>query len=158
VGRYPLATVAMMDRIIREAEASVVRQPRRRSVGDLDVAETVAEAVCHAADELRMKVIAVFTESGSSARLVSKYRPPIPIIAFSPKQETRRRLSLLWGVLPRTIEAVRDIDEVSLIAERRLREERLAKRGDVVGIIAGTPFGIAGSTNLMKLHVIGGAR
>jgi pyruvate kinase len=158
VGRYPLATVAMMDRIIREAEASVVRQPRRRSLGDLDVAETVAEAVCHAADELRMKVIAVFTESGSSARLVSKYRPPIPIIAFSPKQETRRRLSLLWGVLPRTIEAVRDIDEVSLIAERRLREERLAKQGDVVGIIAGTPFGIAGSTNLMKLHVIGGAR
>jgi pyruvate kinase len=158
VGRYPLATVAMMDRIIREAEASVVRQPRRRSPGDLSVPETVAEAVCHAADELRMKVIAVFTESGSSARLVSKYRPPIPIIAFSPKQETRRRLSLLWGVLPRTIEAVRDIDEVSLIAERRLREEGLAKRGDVVGIIAGTPFGKAGSTNLMKLHVVGGAR
>ena len=158
VGRYPLATVAMMDRIIREAEASVVRQPRRRSPGDLSVPETVAEAVCHAADELRMKVIAVFTESGSSARLVSKYRPPIPIIAFSPKQETRRRLSLLWGVLPRTIETVRDIDEVSLIAERRLREEGLANRGDVVGIIAGTPFGIAGSTNLMKLHVIGGAR
>jgi pyruvate kinase len=158
VGRYPLATVAMMDRIIREAEASVVRQPRRRSPGDLSVPETVAEAVCHAADELRMKVIAVFTESGSSARLVSKYRPPIPIIAFSPKQETRRRLSLLWGVLPRTIEAVRDIDEVSLIAERRLREEGLAKQGDVVGIIAGTPFGIAGSTNLMKLHVVGGAR
>src|ERR1700680_2895449 len=66
VGRYPLATVAMMDRIIREAEASVVRQPRRRSPGDLSGPETGGEAVCHAADELRMKVIAGFTASGSS--------------------------------------------------------------------------------------------
>jgi pyruvate kinase len=152
-GRFPVESVRMMDRIIREAEASVqevVRpHPRHLSVG-----ETICEAICHAADDLHMKVIAVFTESGSTARLVSKYRPPCPIIAFSPSQETRRRICLLWGTLPRTIDRVRNIDDLSAIAEARLLEERLVERGDVVGIVAGTPLGTPGATNLMKLHTI----
>ena len=152
-GRYPLEAVRMMDRIIREAEANirdVVRpHPDRCSVG-----ETICEAICNAAAIFRMKVIAVFTESGSTAQLISKYRPPCPIIAFSPNQETRRRLSLLWGVLPRTIRGTRNIDELSQVAAMRLLEERLVARGDVVGIVAGTPFGVRGSTNFMKLHTV----
>ena len=105
-----------------------------------------------------MKVIAVFTQSGSTARLVSKYRPRPPIIAFSPDQETRRRLSLLWGVVPRRIPRVRHIEGLSELAEKRLLEEKLVRRGDVVGIVAGTPFGIPGSTNFMKFHVVGRGR
>jgi pyruvate kinase len=155
VGRYPLEAVRMMGRIIHEAEKSVVTQPQPVQMTDMRVNETVAELVCHAADELRMKAIAVFTESGSSARLVSKYRPRVPIIAFSPDYETRRRLSLLWGVLPRTIAAVRDIDSLAKLAERRLLEERYVRRGDIIGIVAGTPIGVRGTTNFMKLHVIG---
>lgn len=155
-GRYPIESVQMMDRIIREAEASIQTQPRRRRLEQLSVAETISEAICHAADELRMKVIAVFTHSGSTARLISKYRPRSPIIAFSPIPETRRRLSLLWGVLPRTIARARDIDGLAGLAEKRLLEERLVRRGDVIGIVAGTPLGIPGTTNFMKLHVIGG--
>ena len=155
VGHYPLESVAMMGRIIREAEASITTQllPERR--GEMGVNETIAEAICHAAEELRMKVIAVFTESGSSARLVSKYRPRVPIIAFSPNQETRRRLSLLWGVLPRSISGVRDIDELCEIAELRLREEKLVRPGEVIGIIAGTPLGVRGTTNFLRLQVVG---
>jgi pyruvate kinase len=152
VGRYPVESVQMMDRIIRAAEASIVLQPRPARRDELRINETIAEAICHAAEDLQMKVIAVFTETGSSALLVSKYRPRAPIVAFSPNQETRRRLSLLWGVLPRTIELVRDVDHLALIAERRLREERLVHRGDVIGIVAGTPLGARGSTNLMRLH------
>ncbi len=155
VGHYPLEAVAMMDRIIREAEASVTQQPQPRSLGELRVNETIAQAICHTAEELHMKVIAVFTESGSSARLVSKYRPRAPIVAFSMNPETRRRLSLLWGVLPRSISGVHDIDELSQIAELRLREEKLVRRGDVIGIVAGTPLGIRGTTNFLKLHVVG---
>src|SRR5271170_2487260 len=101
-----------------------------------------------------MKAIAVFTETGSSARLVSKYRPRVPIIGFSANQETRRRLSLLWGVLPRTIAAVRDIDSLASLAERRLLEERYVHRGDIIGIVAGTPFSVRGTTNFMKFHVV----
>jgi pyruvate kinase len=155
-GNYPLESVVMMDRIIREAEASVTSLPRPASSADLLISETIAEAICHAAEELNMKVIAVFTESGSSARLVSKYRPRAPIVAFSPVQEARRRLSLFWGVLPRTIERVHDVDQLAETAEARLLEEHLVKRGDIVGVIAGTPLGTTGSTNLMKIIRIGG--
>ena len=155
IGRYPLEAVRMMGRIILEAEKSVVFPPQPIRMTDMRVNETVAELVCHAADELRMKAIAVFTESGSSARLVSKYRPRVPIVAFSPDYETRRRISLFWGVLPRTIAAVRNIDSLAKLAERRLLEERYVRCGDIIGIVAGTPIGVRGTTNFMKLHVIG---
>ncbi|MCL4522682.1 MAG: pyruvate kinase [Acidobacteria bacterium] len=159
-GRYPREAVAMMDRIIREAEHDgVVSRERHSGPGErLSVAETVSEAVCHAATELNMKVIAVFTETGSTARLISRYRPGPPIIAFSPMQGTRRRLSLLWGIVPRTIRYLRDIDSLAEIAERRLREEKLVTAGDIVGIVAGTPLGTKGTTNFMKLHFVGGKK
>ena len=156
-GKYPVESVAMMDRIIREAEASITERARPRPA-EFSVAETISEAICHAAEELHMKVLAVFTESGSTARLISKYRPPSPIIAFSPNQETRRRMSLLWGILPRSIARVRNIDELADAAEKRLLEERLVGPGDIVGIVAGTPLGSPGSTNFLKLHTISGKR
>jgi pyruvate kinase len=119
------------------------------------VAETVAELVCHASKELHMKAIAVFTHSGFTARLVARYRPLLPIIAFSPEVTTRRRMALLWGVMPRSIVDIKKIDALPCIAEKRLIEERLVKKGDVIGIVAGTPMGIRGTTNFMKFHVIG---
>ncbi|HWQ03313.1 MAG TPA: pyruvate kinase [Candidatus Nitrosotenuis sp.] len=154
-GEYPLETVRMMDRIIREAETLFREMPLRHGE-KLSVAEAVCEAVSHAAGEVHMKVIAVFTESGSTAQLIAKYRPRTPIIAFSPLQETRRRLSLLWGVTPRRIEHVDNIDSLAQLAEKRLLEEGYVKRGDVVGIIAGTPLGRRGTTNFLKLHTIEG--
>jgi pyruvate kinase len=155
-GLYPLESVMMMDRIIREAEASVTQLPRPARSGNLQINEVIAEAICHAAEELNLKVVAVFTEKGSSAGLVSKYRPRAPIVAFSPVQQTRRRLSLYWGVLPRSMGSVHDIDKLAATAEKRLLEEKLVKRGDIIGVVAGTPIGTTGSTNLMRLLRIGG--
>jgi pyruvate kinase len=155
-GLYPLESVMMMDRIIREAEASVTQLPRPARSGNLQINEVIAEAICHAAEELHLKVVAVFTEKGSSAGLVSKYRPRAPIVAFSPVQQTRRRLSLYWGVLPRSMGSVHDIDKLAATAEKRLLEEKLVKRGDIIGVVAGTPIGTTGSTNLMRLLRIGG--
>ena len=153
-GAYPLEAVQMMDRIIREAEA---HNPHilRPSAAQFNIAETASELICHASEELHMKVIAVFTETGSTARLISKHRPRRPIIAFSTIQETRRRMSLYWGVVPRTIGKVQDIEGLVQTAERRLLEEGLVHPGDVVGIVAGTPLFVGGTTNFMKFHVIG---
>jgi len=153
-GCYPLEAVQMMDRIIREAEAN---NPHvlRPIPAQFNIAETASELICHASEELHMKVIAVFTETGSTARLVSKHRPRRPIIAFSTIQETRRRLSLNWGVFPRTIAKVQDIEELVQVAEKRLLEEHLVQPGDVVGIVAGTPLFVGGTTNFMKFLVIG---
>ena len=155
-GRYPVESVAMMARIIEEAEASIRDFPRTVPQEQLKVAETVAELVCHASRELHMKLIAVFTHSGFTARLVSRYRPQAPIIAFSPEAETRRRLALIWGVVPKNIRDVRKIDGLAEIAEVRLLEERLVRKGDVIAIVAGTPMGVRGTTNFMKFHTIGG--
>jgi len=155
-GKYPVEAVAMMASIIEEAEASIREFPRPAQQETLKVAGTVAELVCHASRELRMKVIAVFTHSGFTARLVSRYRPLVPVVAFSPEQETRRRMALVWGVLPRKIEDVQKVDGLAKVAEKRLLEERLVRKGDVIGIVAGTPMGIRGTTNFMKFHVIGG--
>jgi pyruvate kinase len=154
-GKYPVEAVAMMARIIEEAEASIHEFSRPAPQERLKVAETVAELVCHASRELHMKLIAVFTHSGFTARLVSRYRPLVPIIAFSPEQQTRRRMALLWGVTPRSIVDIKKIDGLATIAEKRLLEERLVRKGDVIGIVAGTPMGIRGTTNFMKFHVIG---
>jgi pyruvate kinase len=153
-GAYPIEAVEMMDRIIREAEANNSRVLRPQPA-QFNIAETAAELICHASEELQMKVIAVFTETGSTGRLISKHRPQPPIIAFSTIQETRRRLSLYWGVVPRTIIQVKNIEELVLVTEKRLLEEHLVKRGDVVGIVAGTPLFVGGTTNFMKFHVIG---
>jgi pyruvate kinase len=155
-GKYPVESVSMMARIIEEAEASITEFPRPAPQEKLKVAETVAELVCHASRELHMKLIAVFTHSGFTARLVSRYRPLVPIVSFSPEAETRRRMALIWGVYPRTIPNVRKVDGLAEVAEKRLLEERLVRKGDVIGIVAGTPMGIRGTTNFMKFHVIGG--
>jgi pyruvate kinase len=155
-GKYPVEAVAMMASIIEEAEASIREFPRPALQEQLKVAGTVAELVCHASRELHMKVIAVFTHSGFTARLVSRYRPLVPIVAFSPEAETRRRMALIWGVLPRKIKDVQKVDGLAKVAEKRLLEERLVRKGDVIGIVAGTPMGIRGTTNFMKFHIIGG--
>jgi len=154
-GKYPVEAVSMMSRIIEEAESSIHEFPRPGAQEQLKVPETVAELVCHASRELHMKLIAVFTHSGFTARLVSRYRPLVPIIAFSPERETRRRMALLWGVTPCRIVDIKKIDGLAAIAEKRLLEERLVRKGDVIGIVAGTPMGIRGTTNFMKFHVIG---
>jgi pyruvate kinase len=155
-GKYPVEAVDMMARIIEAAEASITEFPRPALQEQLKVAETVAELVCHASRELHMKLIAVFTHSGFTARLVSRYRPLVPIVAFSPEAETRRRMALIWGVLPRSIQDVQKVDGLAPVAEKRLLQERLVRKGDVIGIVAGTPMGIRGTTNFMKFHVIGG--
>jgi len=154
-GRYPVEAVSMMARIIEQAEESIHEYPRPATQERLKVPETVAELVCHASRELHMKLIAVFTHSGFTARLVSRYRPLVPIVAFSPEAHTRRRMALLWGVTSRSISDIKKIDGLAMIAENRLMEERLVRKGDVIGIVAGTPMGIRGTTNFMKFHVIG---
>jgi len=155
-GKYPVEAVSMMARIIAAAESSIHEFPRPAVQERLKVAETVAELVCHASRELHMKLIAVFTHSGFTARLISRYRPLVPIVAFSPEVETRRRMALLWGVTPRSIVDIKKIDALPGLAEKRLLEERLVRKGDVIGIVAGTPMGVRGTTNIMKFHVIGG--
>jgi pyruvate kinase len=156
-GRFPREAVRMMDRIISATESSAryAEYARRRSREEsLPVPEAVCESVAHMAGQLNLKAIAVFTQSGSSARLVSKYRPRVPVFAFSPLRHILRRVALYWGVSPVHMRHVKSTDRMVEGATRRLHELGAVKPGDLIAVVAGTPIARRGTTNLLKIHRI----
>lgn len=159
VGHYPIEAVQVMHRIASRAEQAlkegVVVQPSQPVAGSLSVTEAVAEAVCHIAYDIKACAIICATTSGSTARLVSKYRPKTPIVAFTPRESTYRQLALSWGVQPRLIPQVYAMEEMLQTAVNTAVDMRLAHEGDKVVITAGVPIGVPGNTNLIKVHTIG---
>lgn len=153
VGQYPGESVEMMSKVVLATEASVAVLRHRQEARN--VAEIAVDSVVATADKFHMRAIVVFTESGYTARLMSKARPRPPIVAFSPRPEVCSRLALLWGVLPRPMKRVRYVDEFIPEAESRLRQEKLVKNGDVVAVVTGTRLHTQGTTNLIKFHTIG---
>jgi pyruvate kinase len=159
-GRYPRETVAMMVRIILEAEASIAKlppSPRRRRDNDdhhYSVAETICESIAHAAEDLPMRAIAVFTESGNTARMLSKHRPKVCIYAFSRRPEVCNRMNALWGVHPIHKSEWESSEAMLRTAEEELLPKGLLGPGDVLGLVAGTKL-TSGATNFMRLHTVG---
>ena len=155
-GKYPREAVAMMTKIIVEAEQHFddAVHLQRRLRRPLSIAETICESVAHAAWDLEMRAIAVYTETGTTARLISKYRPPAQIFGFSKETEVCNRLNLLWGVHPVKWEHGFTPEEMVVGAERKLAAEGVVHQGDVIGVVAGTKM-LSGATNLMRLHVVG---
>ncbi len=157
-GRYPRETVAMMARIILEAEASIAQLPpaprRRREEHRYSVAETICESIAHAAEDLPMRAIAVFTESGNTARMLSKHRPKVCIYAFSRKPEVCNRMNALWGVHPVHKKEWESAEAMLRTAEKELLPRGLLHAGDVLGLVAGTQL-TSGATNFMRLHTVG---
>lgn len=154
-GRYPCEAVIMMAKIALEAEAKMAEftMPRRRERRNMNVSETICEAVAHAAEELPMGAIAVFTESGTTARLISKYRPKAQIYAFSHIPEVCNRMNLFWGVHPLRRGQARSAEDMLATAEQALLQKGKIRVGDVVGVVAGTRMA-SGSTNFLRLHVV----
>jgi pyruvate kinase len=156
-GRYPLLAVQMMDRIVREAEAHpAAGHGLRLSPPELPAPfnEVVAAAACRAAMESGAKVVCAFTLGGTTARLLAQYRPHVPVVAFSPDQHIRRRLALVWGVVPKVMEPIRNPDIMCQMVSDRLVEEGLARPGDNVVLVYGSPLGVSGRTNSVRLHQI----
>ena len=154
-GAYPREAVSMMARIIVEAEAHLAENPvrRRRDHRELNVSEAVCESVAHVAEDLNMRAICVYTESGTTARLISKYRPRAEVYAFSHIPEVCQRLNLLWGVYPVATEAIGSVEGMVRNAESVLRRAGIVGPGSVIGIVAGTRSS-SGSTNFMRLHMV----
>jgi pyruvate kinase len=100
-----------------------------------------------------MRAIAVFTETGNTARLISKYRPRVPVFAFTPFAEVGNRMNLMWGVQPVVWQAARSSEEMVQGAERQLYKLGKVEAGDVLGVVAGTQQ-TSGSTNFIRLHVV----
>ena len=178
-GKYPVAAVQTMAKIIEEAEnydrelataGDALDQPlghahARRTFEldptthegheDLDVPDMVSAAAVYAADELNIRRIVAFSQSGFTARLVARYRPTAPIVAFTPDARIARQLQLVWGVRPLVNDTeVGTLDEVVQMVERNLRDARLVAPGERILILMGHPIRDRPLTNLMRVHRI----
>jgi len=157
VGAYPVETVRTMDRIIASTEdhalpkmAAIDWQPRTRG-------GVIAKAAAEVAERIGAKYLVAFTQSGDSARRLARYRGSVPVLAFTPEDKVRCQLALTWGVETFKTDTVEHTDEMVRQVDEQLLEIGRVKEGDLVVIIAGSPPGIPGSTNALRIHRMGDA-
>lgn len=157
-GKYPVEAIAMMAKIVTETEEQIrIDPPTKIKIHrgtKLSVAETICECMAHSAEDLDLAAIAIFTESGATARLLSKYRPEAPIFAMSPYEKVINRSMLLWGTYPIQCDRFEDTDKLVHMAEKTLEDRGFVQKRQVVGIVAGTRTR-SGATNFMRLHMVG---
>jgi pyruvate kinase len=156
-GKYPVESVAMMAKIVVETETQMHLEPvpfEARKRRTLTVPETICECMAHSAQDMDLAAIAIFTETGNTARLLSKYRPEAPIYALSPDEAVVHRTMLLWGTYPIHCERFVGTDTLVNMAEEILEARGVVKTKQVLGIVAGTATK-TGATNFMRLHLIG---
>jgi pyruvate kinase len=156
-GKYPIEAVKMMARIVLETEGqlnTIDPHEARPSRPRLSIAETICESMAHAAEDLDIAAVAVFTESGTTARQLSKYRPKPAIYALSSVDVVINRMALLWGVHPVRCTKAHTTEQMVDMAEDLLEAGGFVKPRDILGIVAGTRTR-TGSTNFLRLHVLG---
>ena len=156
-GDYPVEAVATMARIDVEAEKALSENStfQINQFDKTDVTETIGLSVARAAKNLGVKTIVAATESGYTAKMISKYRPDADILAVTFDERTKRGLMLNWGVYPTVAEKPSTTDEMFELAEKQAVDLGFAKEGDLILITAGVPVGERGTTNVMKIQLIG---
>jgi pyruvate kinase len=157
VGQYPIESVETMSRIVSTAEKAALQ-----ATHTLDrMPETVGGAIARAAAEVGAIVgahaLVAFTMSGETARRLSRYRSPIPLLAFTSVPAVRGKLAHVWGVETHIVPFANHTDEMVRQVEQGLLESGRVQKGDKVVIVAGSPPGTAGSTNALRVHRIGDA-
>lgn len=157
-GKNPVEAVKMMTSIAIEAEKACLSNTSLLDhllpEVDRDIEEVIAHAACESALDISAACIVPFTFSGNTAQYISKYHPPIRIIALTPRPETCRRLSLSWGVTPILVDHISNTDEMIGYSEKILKAKNLVQKNDVIVIVAGVPLGVKGGTNLLKMQKV----
>ncbi|MFS0727304.1 pyruvate kinase [Paenibacillus sp. 1P07SE] len=157
-GKYPVESVLTMSRIAERIESALNYREifnKQATAQRSNVTEAISQSVTNSSLDLDVKAIVTSTESGYTARMISKYRPKAPIIAVTPVDQVMRRLALTWGVIPAKGVAAETTDQMFDIAVNGAMETGLVKLGDTVIITAGVPVGRSGTTNLIKVHHVG---
>jgi len=157
VGLYPVESVRTMARIIEAVEdhglermSAIEWSPRTKS-------GVICKAAVDVAERLEANFLVAFTKSGDSAHRLARYRSRIPMLAFTPDDSCQRQLAMSWGIQPILSPEVSHTDEMVMQVDRLLLERHWCQRGHIVVIVAGSPPGIPGSTNALRVHVIGDA-
>jgi pyruvate kinase len=155
VGEFPTITVQTMARIIESTEEHGLERIPALGTKPRTQGGAITLAAAEVAEFVGAKYLCVFTESGDSARRMARLRSSIPMIVFTPHEAIQRRMSLLWGIQAHVIEAVTHTDEMFGQVDDFLLGHGMAHIGDKVVVIAGSPPGIAGSTNDLRVHKVG---
>ena len=160
-GKYPVEAVKTMDAIARRTESDInhVKRMAQMSSGRtrLSVAAATAHAACTTAQEIGADAILTVSQSGTTARLVSRFHPGTPIVACLLDQRVRRQMALYWGVEPIMMPYVNSTDELVSQAVECAEAAGLVSRGDLVVVTAGVPVGVSGTTNMIRVQQVGGA-
>lgn len=154
VGKYPVDSVKMMDRIIKFTETHAGHPPAADIVSGY-FAQAIAGSVCSSAMDIKAKTIVAFSRSGFTALLVSKFRPSVPITGLTEREDVCRRMNLYWGVAPHVVKFPDNTDDMISESEKALLRKGIVKKGDAIAIIATSPFALGGKSNIMKLHRVG---
>ena len=159
-GKYPVDAVKTMDAIARRTEADINYAKRMRNLtgsARLSIAAATAHAACTTALDIGADAIITVSQSGATARLVSRFRPGSTVVACLLSEQVRRQMALYWGVVPLLMPYAQNTDQLIDFAVRAAEEAGLVKQGDLVVLTAGVPVGVSGTTNMIKVHLIGGA-
>ncbi|MFC4304800.1 pyruvate kinase [Cohnella boryungensis] len=157
-GKYPVESVLTMSRIAERAESALHYREiftKQANAQQTSVTEAISQAVANSALDLEARAIVTSTESGYTARMISKYKPKSHIIAVTPVEQVLRRMQLVWGAIPVKGVAATTTDEMFEIAVKGAMESGLVRLGDTIIITAGVPVGRSGTTNLIKIHNVG---
>ncbi|MDT0380786.1 pyruvate kinase [Streptomyces sp. DSM 42041] len=160
VGQYPIETVKTMSKIVEAAEQELLSrglQPLVKGKKPRTQGGSVARAACEIADFLHAKTLIAFTKSGDTARRLSRYRAAQPILAFTTEVATRNQLTLSWGVDSFVVPHVNTTDEMVELVDAELLKLQRYDAGDKMIITAGSPPGVPGTTNMVRVHHLGGA-
>ena len=158
VGKYPVQAVEVMARIARQAEKDAFAQEAYRDIryeDDADTTNAICDAACTTARDIRARAVIAVTKNGTTARRMSKFRPQIPIVAATPVEKTFHQLALSWGVYPVLARMQSSTDDLFLHAIDCAKQIDLAEDGDTVVITGGVPLGTTGTTNILKVQVVG---
>jgi pyruvate kinase len=157
VGSYPIEAVKTMARIIEKTETDALHLIPALLHNPKTKGGAITKAATEVGQVIGAKVLATFTKSGDSARRMSRLRSNIPVVALTPDETTYRQLALSWGVEPFITPLVKTTDEMVKQVDAILIEEKRVTKGEAIMIVAGSPPGIPGSTNAMRVHIIGDA-
>jgi len=157
IGKYPIEAVNIMRDILENTEKEICENEKLTKISieiDRDIRSAIGESVKLISKHLDINAIVVMTESGSTAIIVSHYRPEASLFALTPNKDICNKLSLIWGLYPILIPEYISTDKMIKGAQKILIENKLLKYGDIFVLTAGVPVGISGSTNMLKIHKV----
>ncbi len=157
-GKYPIKAVKTMAKIALATERDInyIEQFRKRDIAERpDVTSAISHATCTTAHDLGAKAILTVSKTGQTARMISKYRPECPIICGTTEPKVRRQMNMSWGVTPIVVEEKDNTDELFEHVVQVAEEMGLVSSGDLTVITTGVPLGVSGTTNLLKVHLVG---